>query len=334
MSRIFVYIVLLLFSFLWFLGCSKQSVRWLNEKGFVADDYRYGDLYRFSHLPEFRVPVEKCSETPRYTTQIDSIHLVLAGDSFTEEGRIFASDFQAGHFTRVHVASPNSVSIDTNQYNVLVIQTVERHFRERFQDTYQNVRVNETLTPEELNWKEKLLAMRVPYNEERHEATLFSNDFFLQIKEWKAILNDRIFGRIDENVIRSTDKKHIFYAVDRKPGITSSLDVVTDAQIQAYVTRINQTANYYQSLGFKEVILSIIPNKSSILGQADGPYNHLIERIQTHPALQVRCIDMYNPLLQLGEKGFDKGDTHWTCTGKSIWIDEVNKLLNPKKASK
>lgn len=331
MKRFFAYLTLLIFSFLWFLGCSKSTVRWLSEKGLVADDYRYGDLYRFSHLPEFRTPVEKCDDTPKFTTQIDSIHLILAGDSFTEEGRIFASDFQAGHFTRVHVASPTSVSIDSNQHNVLVIQTVERHFRERFQEVYKNVLVNQEikLTPPDVS--ENLLALRIPYNEERHEAALFSHDFFFRIKEWKALLNDRIFGRIDENVIRSVDKKHIFYAVDRKPGVTSSQESISDEQILEYVENINQTAQYYQKLGFQEVILSIIPNKSSILGQSDGEYNRLIERIQAHPNLRVKCLDMYHPLMKLGESGFDKGDTHWSCAGKSIWIETVNTSLFQKK---
>lgn len=326
MNKLIRYALLLFFGLLWFLGCSPTTVKWLGENGVIQDDYRFGDLYRFSNLREFRVPVQKCT-APKKTTNLP-VHLVLFGDSFTEEGRIEANHFEAAAFTRNFVATDGYIDLQKNKKNILIIETVERHFRERFASVYTHVKVNQPKKPQPKPtlW-ENLLAWEVPYKTEMHESVLFSSDFFFTLKEWKAAINQRLFGRIDDNVVLSKNNYHLVYALAVKPGINSSFDAISDAEIKELVANVNATYQAYKKAGFDEVYLNIIPNKTSILVTDLGRYNHLIERIQQHPDLQMPFVDSYAALRKGGEKLFDKGDTHWNCYGKQLWVDDVNAKL-------
>lgn len=324
------YIFLIFFSILWYLGFSKDLSKWLFEKNIAKDDYRYGDLYRLSNLAQFRVPVDKCASST--IDKVPNTALILLGDSFTEKGRIDASNFKAENFLRFFVAENSFTKLDTSKKNILIIETVERHFRERFASPYKNLQLTDSQIIKnhvsEKTYLQEALAYEVPYNTERHETLLFSSDFFLKFKEWKSWLNWKLFGRIDEKVILSKDGKHILYYLDAKPsGITSSFDKISDEEINILVQNVNETYNYYKKLGFDEVYLSIIPNKTSILAPDLGNYNHLIERIQQHSALKMPYLDTYTPIKTSKSLLYDIGDTHWNCKGKQIWIDEVNHKL-------
>lgn len=326
MLKIARYIALIFFAFLWFLGCSPNTARWLGKQGLVQDDYRYGDLYRFANLREFRVPVDKC-EPPVSLSNIP-VNLYLFGDSFTEAGRIEADHFVAQNFIRRFVAEDGYVSVDANGKNVLIIETVERHFRERFDSIYNHAMVNQPKPAAQSTLSDKILAWELPYSTERHESILFGSDFFFSIKEWKAAINRNVFSRTDDNVRLSKNGEHLVYGLAAKPGSNSSFDVISNDEITQLVENVNATYAKYKEEGFDEIYLNIIPNKTSILATDLGEYNHLIERIQQHPSLKMPFIDSYNSLKSGGEKLFDKGDTHWNCTGKQLWINDVNELLN------
>jgi hypothetical protein len=80
-------------------------------------------------------------------------------------------------------------------------------------------------------------------------------------------------------------------------------------------------------LGFDEVYLSIIPNKTSVLAQDLGEYNHLIERMEGNKDLKMPVISVYADFMK--KNLYLKGDSHWNCEGQQIWIDKVNeRLLN------
>ncbi len=114
LKKIFVILILIIFSFLWLLGCSGDLTKLLSEKGYIKDDYRYGDLYRLSNLPQFRVPVEKC-QNPQLE-KIKNTNLILLGDSFTEEGRIGNEHFITENFKRFFVAADtNEILLNPNQ---------------------------------------------------------------------------------------------------------------------------------------------------------------------------------------------------------------------------
>ena len=80
------------------------------------------------------------------------------------------------------------------------------------------------------------------------------------------------------------------------------------------------------NLGFDEVYLSVIPNKSSLLIKDDPAYNHLIERIEGHPELQIPLISVWKAFTE--QNYYQKGDSHWNCAGQKIWVDAVNERLH------
>ena len=77
-------------------------------------------------------------------------------------------------------------------------------------------------------------------------------------------------------------------------------------------------------MGFEDVYLSIIPNRVSLLAPELGIYNHLVERVQDNPNLNMRTLDIFhiyqkNPLQYLS-----KSDTHWTVKGRNEWLKMIN----------
>jgi hypothetical protein len=329
MMKILKYTSLFVLGFLWFLGCSKSASKYLYDHQIVEDDYRYGDLYRLANLPEFRVKVEKCDKD--FIGKKSDVSLYLAGDSFTEDGRLDGDNLASKDYLRAFVAESNNPLELKNGKKILIIETVERHFRERFQQPWNNwdiakgekVLVEPTL-------KEKALELKVPYSSQMHESLLFGSDFMMKIRELKAQLNLWLFGKTDDKVKLHNGK--LLYYLDVDPGISSCFDVVNDSEIELLIKNVNLTYDYYKKLGFDEVYLSIIPNKTSILAQDMGNYNHLIERIEGNKSLKMPIISVYQDFLK--KNFYLKGDSHWNCEGQQLWVDKVNeKILNLEQST-
>lgn len=331
MTKIFRLGALILFLLLWSVGFSGSMAKWLHEKGITQDDYRYGDLYRMSNLAQFKSPLEQCP-VPQNSVA-GNTSLIIMGDSFTEKERIEKNHFKGlNTYNRYFITDTINAKLDTSKRNVLIIETVERHFRERFAKPFGNLQVSESQALErkikEESWKEKVLSYEVSYSAERHESILFSSDFFLTFKEWKAWLNWKLFNRLDEKVMLSKNEKYLLYQVDAQPtGINSCFDKISEEEIKLMVDNLNLTYQFYKKAGFDEVYLSIIPNKTSILGTDLGEYNHLIERIQQHSALKIPFFDTYTPYHNSKKMLYEKGDSHWNCEGKQLWLDLVNAKL-------
>ncbi|MFN3488998.1 MAG: hypothetical protein ACK4YV_07680, partial [Emticicia sp.] len=66
---------------------------------------------------------------------------------------------------------------------------------------------------------------------------------------------------------------------------------------------------------------------TSILGTDLGEYNHLIERVQQHSDLKTPFFDIYTPYHHSKNVLYEKGDSHWNCEGKQMWLDLVNAKL-------
>lgn len=323
------YISLFLCSFLWLLGCSPKLSKYLYDKGWVKDDYRYGDLYRLSNLAQFKQLTGPC-QNPSFQV-LESVQLVLAGDSFVEKERIPDKDLPFAKIDRVRNDEPSAVVLHPHLKKVLVLEIVERHFRERFTQPWSYLKVvskKETTNAQSSFWR-KLYDYQLPYSAELHESVLFGYDLTLAVKEFKAWLNFHLLDRVDDKVKLSEDQQHLLYALPLNPGISSIFDPVSEIQIVEIIQSLNQTADNYKEMGFDRVILNIIPNKESILGQSLGDYNQIIERIQSHPELEMEIFDMNATMNQMGAEAYLKGDTHWTCQAQATWLS----LLYQKLAS-
>jgi hypothetical protein len=303
------------------------------KTGIVADDYRYGDLYRLSNLPQFRDPSERCAP-PAAVSDTARTDLYLIGDSFTEPERLTRADLPIARLTRTHWdATPLRVQLNPVHRNVLVLETVERHLREHVrQPIHQVVVVADTnrLRPAPAAWQDRLARLysqgREP--EPRLEMVLFGHEPFLWIKEWKAAVNQRLFGRVDPKVRLSPGGQHLLYYLDSdSTGTTSDFVPVADAEVTAMVDSLNRARERYLKLGFSEVYLAVIPNKTTILAPTLGCYNHLIERLEGQPALRLPVVSVYAPFRNTRVPIYALGDSHWNCTGRAIWLREVRDRL-------
>ncbi|MFD2569121.1 hypothetical protein ACFSUS_00660 [Spirosoma soli] len=325
--RIFRYLVLLAAAVLWASGLLSTVSHWLYEAKVIVDDYRYGDLYRISALPQFKLPQPVCPASHR-ASDTASTHLYLIGDSFSEKERISQNDFRVSHYQRIRWDFPQRAQLDPTKRNVLLIETIERHFQDHFRMPINDLIVesdtSKAPTPKQ-SWGQRLAKdFHWKDVEERLESALFSQDWAFWFKELKARLTLNWFDRYNTGVSLSKDRRNIFLNSDTDTtSRLSSFSPLSDQEVDKLVDSVNAVAARYKKLGFDEVYLSIIPNKATILEPNRDVYNHLIERVQQHPTLRVPTIDTYDAFRKASSSPYLISDTHWTCDGRAIWLNLV-----------
>jgi hypothetical protein len=332
--------IILLAIFLWIQAYSPLVYK---STGLFPDDYRYGDLYRLSYLPQFKEKASKCSPAPiaKKFDEMTSCHLYMIGDSFTEEERVSAKDFPVEKYSYIHWAKQTDVQLDTSKRNVLILETVERTFKEHLAQEANNFSFenkNDVGIVQQSTWErqliskiESVISFCFPDKdgiEQRFEYTLFNYDFFLNFRETKAVLNQKLFGRVEKKVVLSKNGESIFYSEEANPKDThSAFYPISQLEIDLFVKNINLTREKYLKAGFDEVYLSIIPNKVSVISPDLGKYNHLIERIEADERVQTPIIKTYEDFKKSPQKYYLKSDTHWNCDGRNLWLEKVDEII-------
>ncbi|MBD2700707.1 hypothetical protein IC229_08670 [Spirosoma sp. BT702] len=330
--RIFRWSILLITIVFWASGLSTGIAYRLSALGVITDQVRFGDLYQFSALPQFKQPWPEYAHPNRFSDTA-ATHLYIIGDSFTLPLFLNKSDFRVSHYERWGMGPLNFVLSDSTKRNVLLIESVERNIRQNFAMPHHQD-ISSITTYQEPNWLGQLSERfgkgfhrnRV---ETRLEAALFNHDWAFWFKEIKAQLTLNWFGRTDAQVSLSKDKKHLFYFMeaDNRLPQNSSFSPLEDAEVDSLIQNLNKTADYYRHQGFDEIYLSLIPNKASILDTNRTDYNHLIERIQNSPNLAIPIVNTYNVFKQSSRSLYLKGDTHWNCEGHATWLKLVQQKL-------
>jgi hypothetical protein len=329
LKQILKYILLTLLSLGWVVSCVPILRKMVSQTGIIPDDYRYGDLYRLSNLAQFREKVsnERPKSSPKQSPKHNHQALYLIGDSFTEANWINKDDFAVEKFVHVPWYKTQAIHLDTAQYNVLILESVERHSREHFGKPIQNIRLDEYKTPETslMTDLEKALGSA----EETIESLWLSSDLFLWFKESKAKLNYTLFDRNSDKVSVSKNKQHLLFRLDTDTTlINSCFSKLPNSEVDSMVQAINEASDYYKKQGFDAVYLSVIPNKTSIVAANDGVYNHLIERIENHPKLTVPTISVWTDYNNKSSEVYLKGDSHWNSTGRDVWVIKAKELIN------
>ncbi|QRR01678.1 hypothetical protein [Dyadobacter sandarakinus] len=329
------YVILLAGVLVWAVGLSPFLISKAGEWGLIKDGYHYGDLYRLSNLSAFRDPKRKCPPLSTEKPALSSgkkIHLYIIGDSFTEKERVGPGDFAADAYTYVHWANFLHLKTDTSSINILLLESVERHFRQKLEKPFE-VLIPDTATFVATAPPSKFMhrlddALRSRHTEDRLDAFLFQNDLILGLKEWKADFNHHLFGRVNETVTLVNHAQDMVYYMDTDtPKVTSSFSAVRDTEIDTMMINLNKSVDYAQELGFDHVILAVIPNKVSVLAPDYGTYNNLINRVYHHSALKIPYINVLPEFRQMGRAAYLKGDSHWTCDAQYLWLGKVNALI-------
>jgi hypothetical protein len=327
------YSILVVGIFVWMVGLNPGLSALVSK----TDSYRYGDLYRLSNLTKFKDPVTSCEAyTPPPKSTNKRIHLYIIGDSFTETQRLGKKDFAADEYTRLHWHEVLHFKPDTSEINILVLETVERHLREKFLTGPIGNIIPDSRTYVDNGQQPTLMhrldgAFNSKATEGRLDEFLFQNDFILAIKEFKANFNFRIFDRTNQEVTLVNDDADVVYYMDTDTdttAFTSSFARIENTEIDTLVTNLNQSKALALKSGFDKVILSVIPNKVSVLMPEYGPYNQLINRIHQHPDFNLDFVDVYADFEKLGNEAYLKGDSHWTCQGQYVWLTRINQTIN------
>tara|TARA_R110002124_G_scaffold266417_1_gene433321 strand:+ start:694 stop:1635 length:942 start_codon:yes stop_codon:yes gene_type:complete len=305
-----------------------------DQVGVVNDSYRYGDLYRLSNLSAFKAKhptCEKYQPIAHYESK-KPVHLFIIGDSFTEKERIGKENFAGATYHYTHWSQILHFKPDTSAINIVILETVERHFREKFTNSpIGNVRndsatfnaTSETPLVYELDQ-----LFRASSSESRFDQLLFQNDFSLKIKEAKANFNYKFFDRVNKEVTLVNHGKDIVYYMDTDvPNITSSFTELPDSTVNAMVNNLNESELILKKLGFDNVLLSVIPNKVSVVDPTYAEYNQLIPKITQHPKLKMDVINIFTEFQKMGSAAYLISDSHWTCEAQNRWIKKANEAI-------
>jgi hypothetical protein len=348
-KKTILYFSIILFWVALAIGASSALYYYFVKNEYIANYERYGDLYRFSNLPQFKQKQIECKRQfggVEVSKKLD-VALYTIGDSFLRPWRINEYDFPYKYYRNIsweedHVA----IQLDSTVKNVLLLECVERHTRERFNVVPKNYILQKDIVP--LPWtpptrlqrvKNKIMpiweAMKTtcftPETADHLEHMFFSADWILPIKELKAAINLDWFNRVNSSAGMSKDKKHIFYFKDMDTSmINSTYKALADSELNKMVANVDSTIKAYKSMGFDEVFVSVIPNKSSILAPNDGIYNHLAERFEKASEGKFETIDIYKEYVQNRNIVFGINETHWTCFGKNIWVKNAREKIENK----
>ena len=360
MKKMFSFFLGLFFLFILVISFSNNLMKLFanfhNSKNsiFGSDKYRYGDLYGLSYLKDFKFEIDENSNNValiKYNTS--AYNLFIAGDSylgrpFVKSDSIFCgvNDYWYSNYVR---ETPPAIKLPDNQRNILVIETVERNLL-TFADTNvlshivvgnKNKIINKNI-PTKLSFNNLYIDLteKYVYNpglNENLEYNLFDYRLFTPLKEFKANLNDKVFNRVNNDVVISPDRKYLFYAPTVDTTSWSSAFIkIEDADIERIVNSLNVLYKNYREAGFDEVYFSIMPNPVTILSPdifGKEKYNKIITRIESNRNLNMPVIDVYELFKHVKMQIYFNSDTHWNANGFRLWVNEFNRRINEDQNS-
>lgn len=322
-----------------FIGLSDRLQRKLHARGFIPDQYRFGDLYNISNLHEFKeshwTETDELNESDKPHSRSKTVDLYTIGDSFTTMDTSFYAGRRNHHIwlgTEVDTISP-----DPAMRSILVIEVIERTIQERLREDYAELYIRrgfqirgqkamaarKPVTAGNALWKNKLN----PEINQRLEFLIFNSNIALKCKEMKASLMLSWFGRTHPGSLISRDRQHLFYEVEASPkSVLSPFRRLTDADIDSVVFNMNRIRNHYIAAGFAEVYFCFIPNKVTVCEPDRHPHNNQIPRIERNPHLEAPLLKLNEQLLRHPE-WYHRSDGHWNVNGKRLWLKYVNELV-------
>jgi hypothetical protein len=333
--RLLKYAVLLLASFIWLAGVSPGLFEFLGKHKLIKDGYQFGDLFRMANLSEFKVKYEPCPQLEPVVRHQRSkkVNLFIIGDSFTEPERVKTSNYAADLVTYSNWNYLLHLKIDTTATNILLLECVERHFRQKFSAPLSKI-IPDTATYIEKGGPRSFVqrlddAFGSKGVEGRLDMLLFQNDLVMYLKQWKADFNYRFFDRVSNEVRMVNQNQNIVFYMDvDTPQTTSSFSELDDAEVDSIVENLEKSKEIAQNMGFDGVILSAIPNKVSVIMPEYGTYNRLIERVYGHPGLTIPKVDVLQDFRKMGTTSYLKSDSHWSCDAQNHWLYKTNLLIN------
>lgn len=294
------------------------------------------DMAFLDYVPKFHSKLDYYFPKPDYNGPAN-INLYALGDSYIHMApdSAYAGVYKYRYAWRY--LGGLAYTIDSSKKNILLIEVAERYIRSFLsgQDIRWMVKPEEQTALQLSNRTYHYAKFPIPdnigdlfnpYIDQNIEYNLFNYNFINPVRDAKAWFNYNVFNRASGNVSVSKNGQQLFLEETTQPKvIESSYSPVSDAEIDSIVDNLNEVYEFYTHNGFAEVYIALIPNPATII-QPVG-YNMLIPRIQDHPELKVKVIDIYTLYKQQNKPVYRTGDTHWNGYGHKLWLDAVNAML-------
>ncbi|WPU98349.1 hypothetical protein SNE26_20195 [Mucilaginibacter sp. cycad4] len=318
----------------------------LYKAAFVhSDRWRYGDLYGVCFLPQYKFELEPFKQYPYKPGRLNTNKvLYIIGDSFLADKTLSGAFEAFDHvifLDRRFAFGP--IKLDTTRQNYLMMEFAERNLngydivktdeiRWATGEIKSGIKISNSSTPQTsqpspLSLFERL--NKIIFNKDLSrnlELILFDNRLVSPFKEVKASLNYKLFDRVANEVVVSSDKKRLLFNITvDTASAQSAFRPKTESGIDSIVNNLDIAKRYYLSIGFKKVFLSVIPNPVSVYDDKRMPYNHLLERVEQNTDLTV--VSLYHIFKADKRNLFYRSDSHWNPQGLDIWVNEVNKTL-------
>ena len=316
----------------------------LYQRVFVRSDrWAYGDLYGMCYLPQYRFklePFKKYNSSDGRKPQNRVLYII--GDSFLADKTLTNAFDGFDNVIFLDRRFPfGPILVDSTKQNFLIMEFAERNLN--------GYDINKT---DEVRWTENDIKAKhykpveqkvnapapsslmnrlgkIIFNKDLSrnlELLLFDDKLFTPIKELKASLNYNLFGRVAKEVAVSTDKKRLFLNITVDTSdIHSAFSYKTARQIDSITANLKEAQNYYETIGFKKVFLSIVPNPVSIYDENRMAYNHLLQRVEQQTDLPI--ISIYKTYKSDSHNLYFLSDAHWNPLGFDTWVAQVNKDL-------
>ena len=327
LTKISSWLCIFFFALLWLAGCHAETKRKIAALGIVEDDFRYGDLYRLSHLRKYKQIEADCSTEISNSVINQNVNLFILGDSFVEN--IDSSQIGYSRLKFHHWKESTKDFVNPKAQNSLIIECAERNVRRLFSkpfDYFTNQKVNKIVKNDYFDF----VFPEIDKTELHLEQILFSKDIFLFFRELKADLNFALFNRLPDEVAENQEHTVLFLKeeVAKNNEPTSFFAKLNDKEMELIYRNLEIEVKKLSNLGFSKIYISIIPSKGNILGRSLGNYNNLIPKLENTQIKGVEYISIFDEFIKNPDNKYRLGDTHWTCEGKRVWLKTVQKRLN------
>ena len=321
------------------ISLSPTLQRAIAAKGWIPNQYRFGDLYNTSNLRMFkevdfgRNAVLLPSDEP--LRNYNDVDLYTIGDSFTPMDTSFYAGRRNHHiWLGVNV---DTVKLDPSRKSILIIEVIERTIQERLKDDYQALYIGKGYQVKgqsvQASQKDEEVAASFWWDRfgdqinQRIEFLLFNSDPFLRLKEWKSDIMLSWFNRTHSGAVISKDHKHLFYDIEADPGTEfSPFYNIPSASIDSVVNNMNSIRDHYMETGFAEVYFCLVPNKVTVCETDRFKYNNQISKIEGHTLLEAPVLSIEDTL-RAHPEWYHLGDGHWTVKGQRYWLKVVNNTV-------
>lgn len=311
-----------------------------------SDRWGYGDLYGLCYLPEYKSKLEPFKKYDRDgPKKLTNRILYIIGDSFLADKSLAGAFDGFDNVVFLDRRFPfGPITLDSTKKNYLLMEFAERNLNGYDINNTDEIKWTKSEVKSGLYFNTKIsisqLDPKLPttilarinkaiFNKDLSrnlELLLFDDKIFTPVKELKASINYKLLGRLPKEVAVSTDKRRLFLnsTVDTS-SMQSAFRIKSNRQIDKIDSNLTIAQSYYQSIGFKKVFLSIIPNPVSIYDDKRIHYNHLLERVEQKTNLSL--ISVYNTFKTDKQNLYYRNDAHWNPTGFDIWITKTNKII-------